>query len=533
MKIAPQIVLLREGADTSQGKEQIIANINACLEIVSIIKTTLGPRGRDKLIIDKKGKATVSNDGATIMSKMEIAHPCVKLLVDLSRTQDAEAGDGTTSVVVLTGEILKELSILIREGYAPTMLISGIKEAIPFVLKKIKEMEYNFEGNREILKKCALTAINSKLIASEKNFFAQMVVDSVLLLDSSLDLKMLGIKKVSGGVLQNAILVEGVAFKKAFSYAGFEQQPKKIENPKIACLNVELELKAEYDNAEVRVESVNEYQNIIDAEWEIIFTKLRKIVESGANVVFSKLPIGDLAMQYFADRNIFCAGRIPSDDMERVLKATGGTFLSTVNEIKQEDLGEAGLFEEKEVGNERFSFLTKCPKTKTCTIVLRGGSSQFIDEVERSLHDSIMVVRRAIKTKTVVPGGGAVEMEISQELNKQSLEIKGKSQFIFKALARSFESIPRQIAENSALDPVLTMVNLRNKHLKGGCSYGINIESEEPIDTQEQAILEPSLIKKSISLAAMEATCSIISIDYTICTESKRQPEMGALPGMQ
>lgn len=238
-----------------------------------------------------------------------------------------------------------------------------------------------------------------------------MVVDAVLHLDQEiLNENMIGVKKVVGGAMQDSLFVDGVAFKKCFSYAGFEQQPKHFTSPKILCLNVELELKAEKDNAEVRVKEVSEYQAIVDAEWSIIYEKLDKIVQTGAKVVLSKLPIGDLATQYFADRDIFCAGRVATDDLQRTVKAVGGAVQTTVNDIKAEHLGSCESFEERQIGSERFNILKGCPQAKTCTLILRGGAEQFIAEVERSLHDAIMIVRRAIKNKSIVAGGGAAEV---------------------------------------------------------------------------------------------------------------------------
>lgn len=256
--------------------------------------------------------------------------------------------------------------------------------------------------------------MSSKLIHSQKPFFSEMVVDAVLCLDQQdLDENLIGIKKVPGGGMQDSLLVKGVAFKKTFSYAGFEQQPKSFKDPKVLCLNVELELKAEKDNAEVRVNEVSEYQAIVDAEWQIIYNKLEAIVATGAKVVLSKLPIGDLATQYFADRDIFCAGRVAPQDLKRVVQAVGGSIQSTCSDIQEEHLGRCGTFDERQIGGERFNVFEGCPEAKTCTLVLRGGADQFIEEVERSLHDSIMIVKRAIKNSHVVAGGGATEVRPS------------------------------------------------------------------------------------------------------------------------
>lgn len=262
-----------------------------------------------------------------------------------------------------------------------------------------------------MLRRCASTAISSKLISHNKEYFSKMAVDAVMSLDpDNINDKDIGIKRVPGGAVQDSIIVNGVAFKKTFSYAGFEQQPKSFSDPKVLSLNIELELKAERDNAEIRVTNTKDYQEVVDAEWELIFDKLKKITASGANVVLSKLPIGDLAMQFFADRGIFCAGRVPIDDIKRVLKSVGGSLLTSVNNISPKHLGTCAKFEEMQIGAERYNIFEGCPNAKTCTIILRGGAEQFIAEVERSLHDSIMVVKRALKHSSIVAGGGAIEV---------------------------------------------------------------------------------------------------------------------------
>lgn len=253
--------------------------------------------------------------------------------------------------------------------------------------------------------------MSSKLIHSEKPFFANMVVDAVMCLDQDdLDESLIGVKKIPGGGMQDSLLINGVSFKKTFTYAGAEQQPKSFRDPLILSLNVELELKAEKDNAEVRVEAVSDYQAIVDAEWEIIYRKLEAIEKTGAKVVLSKLPIGDLATQWFADRDIFCAGRVAAADLQRVVQAVGGSVQSTCTDIRREHLGICGRFEERQIGGERYNVFEECPKSKTCTLLLRGGAEQFIEEVERSLHDAIMVVKRAVKNGEIVAGGGAIEV---------------------------------------------------------------------------------------------------------------------------
>merc|ERR1712039_187076 len=276
-----------------------------------------------------------------------------------------------------------------------------------------------------------------------------------------------GIKKVTGGSLTDTVLVDGVAFKKTFSYAGFEQMPKAFKNPKILLLSLELELKAEKDNAEVRLTDPDQYQSIVDAEWNIIYEKLDLIANSGAQVVLSRLAIGDLATQYFADRNIFCAGRVDNEDLERTRRATGAEVQTTVQGISPNVLGTCGEFEEKQIGNERFNLFSGCKQTKTATIVIRGGAEQFIAEAERSLNDSIMIVRRAMRNTKVVGGGGAIEMELSRYLREYARTITGKQQLVINYYARALEVIPMTLAQNSGADGTLILNQLRQKHALG------------------------------------------------------------------
>ncbi|CED84024.1 t-complex protein eta subunit (tcp-1-eta) [Phaffia rhodozyma] len=529
----PTVVLLREGTDSSQGVPQLLSNISACLSVASVVSTTLGPRGMDKLIVDASGNATISNDGATILKLLDIVHPAAKTLVDIARAQDAEVGDGTTSVVLLAGEILKEIRPFVEDGVGVWIIQKGLRTGCQLALDKIKEIavpidKSNPEQFRKHLHLLASTSMSSKLIHSQKPFFSKMVVDAVLCLDQDdLDENLIGVKKVAGGGMQDSLLVQGVAFKKTFSYAGFEQQPKSFKDPKVLCLNVELELKAEKDNAEVRVNQVSEYQAIVDAEWTIIYNKLEAIVATGAKVVLSKLPIGDLATQYFADRDIFCAGRVSPDDLRRVVQAVGGSVQSTCSDIDDKHLGSCGKFEEKQIGGERFNIFEDCPQAKTCTLVLRGGADQFIAEVERSLHDSIMIVKRAIKNSHVVAGGGATEMEISAYLRNHSRTIQGKQQLIIGALAKALEIIPRQICDNAGFDATDVLNKLRMSHAKGDIWAGVDIDSEGVKDNMEKFVWEPSLVKTNALSSAVEAACLILSIDETVRNPQSEQPQAG------
>lgn len=522
----PTIVVLKEGTDASQGKGQILNNINACLAIQDTLKPTLGPFGSDILIVSSNGKTTISNDGATILKLLDIVHPAAKMLVDISRSQDAEVGDGTTSVTILAGELLKESKTFIEDGISSHFITKGLRKAAELAITRIKELavEIKREDNsvefRGLLEKCASTAMSSKLINRNSAFFTKMVVDAVLSLDQNdLDEKMIGVKKVAGGAMEDSLFVNGVAFKKTFSYAGFEQQPKKFTNPKILNLNVELELKAEKDNAEVRIDHVKDYQDIVDAEWKIIFDKLEAISATGANIVLSKLPIGDLATQYFADRNIFCAGRVSAEDMDRVIKAVGGHVQSTCSNIRELDLGTCEVFEEVQIGSERYNFFRGCPQAKTCTLVLRGGAEQVIAEVERSLHDAIMIVKRAVSHNSVVAGGGAIEMELSKYLRDYSRSIAGKQQLIITAFAKALEIIPRQLCENAGLDSIELLNKLRSAHAKGEIWHGVDFQRENVGNNLNNFIWEPALVKINALSSAAEAATLLLSVDETIKNE--------------
>lgn len=517
------IILLKDGTDTSQGKGQIISNINACHAVVDIVKTTLGPRGMDKLLHNERD-VTITNDGATVMSLLNVVHPAAKILCDIAKSQDDEVGDGTTSVVVLAGEFLREGKVFVEEGMHSQIIINGFRKACELAIEKLEELQIDLttkskEEKISLLRRCAETTLNSKLLSGYKEFFAKMVVDAVCMLDSDLDKSMIGIKKVTGGSCTDSLLVDGVAFKKTFCYAGFEQQPKKFTNAKVLLLNLELELKAEKENAEVRLENPEDYQSIVDAEWTVIYEKLDTIAQSGANVVLSRLPIGDLATQYFADRNIFCAGRVEESDMKRTARATGAQIQTTVNKLDKSVLGTCGQFEEIQIGSERFNIFKNCEHTSSVTLILRGGAHQFVAEAERSLHDAIMIVRRVLKTNFIVGGGGAIEMELSRSLREYSRSIIGKEQIIINAYAKCLECIPRTLAHNSGLDSTDILNKLRQKHANGKCEsrwYGVNCINGGICDTREEFIWEAATVKKNALYAATEATCLILSIDETV-----------------
>lgn len=524
----PRVVLLKEDVDRSQGRGQIISNINACEAVFEILKTTLGPCGMDKLIYTEgqRSGVTISNDGATIIKTLDIVHPAARTLVDISRSQDSEVGDGTTSVTLLAGEFLHQAKKFVEDDVHPQVIITGYRLACEQALKKLEELQIHIDHSdqdklREMLVRCAGTALNSKLISGQKAFFSEMAVDAIMQVKDSLDLTKLGSKRVLGGSVSDSVLIRGVAFERTFIYAGFEQQPKKFVDERVLCLNVELELQQERRDAEVRISDVKQYQSIVDAEWNIITRKLDSIRASGAKVVLSKLPVGDLAMQYFADHGVFCMGRVAQGDMDRLCAATGAVLQTSLNDLQPNILGSFGLFEERQVGNKRFVFFENCTSAaKTATIILRGGSEQFIAEAERSLHDAIMIVKRAIVHHSIVGGGGAIEMELAKHINVYAKTIKSKVQLVVEAYARALEVIPRQLSSNAGFDATDIINALRAAHERGETWAGVDIENEGVCDTVATFVWEPALVRKNAIAAATEAACLVLSVDETI-TDAK------------
>ncbi|KAF8756209.1 folding of proteins upon ATP hydrolysis [Rhizoctonia solani] len=497
LPMQPTVILLKEGTDTSQGKGQLLSNISACLAVADTLSSTLGPRGMDKLIVSDRGEAEITNDGATILKLLDIVHPAAKTLVDIARAQDAEVGDGTTSVVLLAAQILKESRSYIEEGVSPHIIIKGLRKAAQLAIDRIKEVQIVIDKSDpakydDLLIKCASTSMSSKLIHSQKPFFSRMVVDAVKCLDQNdLDESLIGVKKVPGGAA------------------------KDVRDPKIVCLNVELELKAEKDNAEVRVEAVSDYQAIVDAEWQIIYDKLDRIHKTGAQVVLSKLPIGDLATQWFADRGVFCAGRVPADDLRRVTQAVGGTVQSTTSDILPENLGTCGKFEEKQLGRALQHF-RRVSQGQNMHAVLRGGAEQFIEEVERSCMMQLWL--SAVLSKTV-------KLSLGRRYRDVSRSLPNKHQLILAAFARALEVIPRQICENAGLDSTDVLNKLRMRHAIGRNS------KDHPQLTEN--LWAPSLNQINAIGSACEAACLILSVDETVKNPQSEQPNPGprAPPG--
>lgn len=502
-KILPMVQYLFQPEkilDCRSGTAHVLSNIEVCQSVAMILSTTLGPYGLDKLFYGKK--LLLTNDGATILENMEFKHPVAKLLCSLSKSQDNEVGDGTTSVILLTSAILSSLEPLIREGFSIDTIRTTLKDLEKKCLLHLDTLKVPF--TETTLGKLVETCLNSKNIRGNKAHFSKMLVEA---LGGGNELY---IEKASGGSLADSFLVPGIAFKKTFTYAGYEQQPKKIVNPNICCVNIELEWKSERENAEIRVDNVNEYQKVVDAEWSLITQKLDDIIASGANIVLSSSPIGDYATQYFARAQIFSAGRV--QDIASIAKAFGGKVCSSTKYIK---LGCCSLFEERQLGDTRYNYF-EGKDAKSRTLILRGPGAEILEEVERAVHDAVCVIKTAVRYRNIVSGGGSVEMQMSKLCRDLAFREAAEQMFVCRALSMAFEKIPSQLATNFGLDPVMTIQTLRQAH--STCkSNGVSLKGDE--DMNALGIFEPLEVKSNMLKAAFGAVDSILSIDSTIITK--------------
>lgn len=497
--------------DTREGKPQLIGNIDTWRKVSECICTTLGPYGQDKMFVSKEG-ILITNDGATILRRKKFSHPAARLLVGISENQDDEVGDGTTSVVLLASELLQKLKGLIKDDFPLDVIVETIEFFRDFCLEKLEEVKVDYSD--EMLQKIAETSINSKVLRYEKEYFGALVVDALKNIGYE-DKQLVGIKKVTGGGIRDSFFVEGVAFEKCFTYAGYEQQPKMIISPRIACLHLELEWKAERDNAEVRVYGVEEYQNVVDAEWKIIRDKLDEIIASGANVVLSSLPIGDYATQYFARKGIFCSGRVDKDDLQRVAVFSGCSVVSSTRHLS---IGGCGRFEERQVGKVRYNFFSG-GSNKASTVLLRGPGSTALDEMERSINDALMVIGKTIRTKEVVCGGGSTEMYLSRLVKEKALEFENKQLFVGNCIAQALEIIPFTLATNFGADALLCIQQLRRNHSKEKFFYGVS--SGGAVDVRVSSVFEPLSVKRNMIKAAFSAASSLVLVDSTVIAQKR------------
>ncbi len=529
------VLILKEGTSRSTGREAMRINIMAARAIAETLKTTLGPKGMDKMLIDSLGDVTITNDGATILDEIDVQHPAAKLMVEIAKAQDDEVGDGTTTTVVLAGELLKEAEVLLDKNIHPTVIISGYKKAADKAREVIEKIAIPVKyEDEELLKKVAKTAMYSKAVAAARDYFAELAVKAVKQIAEKrngewiADTDNIQFIKKQGGSLFDTQLVYGMVIDKEVVHAGM---PKLVRNAKIALLNCPLEVeKPEYD-AEIRIRDPEQMKEFLREQERMLRGMVEKIKKVGANVVFCQKGIDDMAQHYLAKFGIMAVRRVKKSDMEKLARATGARIVTNIDDLTEKDLGYAELVEERKVAEERMVFVEGCKNPRAVTILIRGGLEKFVDEAERSLTDAVSVVADAIEDGKVVPGGGAIEAEIAKELRKYAAQVGGREQLAIEAFANAIEVIPRTLAENAGLDPVDIITELRAAHEKAdGWKYGVNVFDGKVDDMVALGVLEPVSVKLQAIKSALEAVSLILRIDDIIAasrTEEKKGKEEG------
>jgi len=526
------VLILKEGTTRQQGREALHLNIMIARAIAETVKTTLGPKGMDKMLIDTLGDITITNDGATILDEMEVQHPIAKLLVEIAKAQDKEVGDGTTTSVVLTGELLKEAEKLLDKNIHPTVIVSGYKKALEKAQNVIKEKAIKVSlDDEETLKKVAMTSMRSKAVASVRDYFAEIAVKAVKQIAEkgegegyNVDVDNIQIIKKKGGSFLDSQLVYGVIVDKEVVHPAM---PKRVENAKIALIDAPLEVEKTEIDAEIRISSPDQLQAFLEEEEKILKEMVERIRESGANVVFCQKGIDDLAQYYLAKAGILAVRRVKKSDMEKLARATGARIVTRVEDISPDALGSAELVEERKVADEKMVFVEGCPNPKAVSILVRGGLERAVDEAERSLKDALYAVADVLRYPYIVPGGGAIEIEAAKELRKYATVVGGREQLAIEAYANALESIPRTLAENAGLDPIDIMADLRAAHEDPGkWSYGVDVIEGKVADMLSLGVFEPALVKEHAIKVATEAAAMILRID-DIISASKMEEKKG------
>jgi thermosome len=518
------VLVLKEGTGRTTGREAQRNNIMAAKIIAELVKTTLGPKGMDKMLVSSFGDVTITNDGATILKEIDVQHPAAKMLVEVAKAQDNEVGDGTTTAAVLAGELLAKAEELLDQNIHPTIIIEGFKKASEKAREVLEKMALPVSINDEKkLMDVAITSMGSKGIAAAKEHFAKLAVEAVKQVaeekDGKLkaDIDLIKILKKHGKSLEETELVKGMVIDKEVAHP---QMPKIVHNAKIALLNAKLEIeKTEFD-AKINIESPEQMKLFLDEEERMLREMVDKIAEAGANVVFCEKGIDDVALHFLAKKGILAVKNVSSSDMEKLARATGGKIVASVKDLTPEVLGEAKLVEEVKIGEDKLVYIRECKNPKAVTIVVRGGTEHVVDEAERSLHDALCVVRNAIEDGKIVPGGGAPEAEVAKQLRDYAVKVGGREQLAIEAFADAVESIPLTLAENAGLDPVDIMVALRAAHENASSpSYGVDVFTGKIRDMLELNVVEPLRVKLQVIKSATEAANMILKIDDVIAAK--------------
>ena len=522
------VLILKEGTTRSRGREAQKNNIMAARVIGEVLKTTLGPRGMDKMLIDSLGDITITNDGAAILDEIEVEHPAAKMMVEIAKTQDDMVGDGTTTSVVLAGELLKKAEELLDQNIHPTILVSGYRKAAQKAIETINKISIpvNIE-DRETLRKVALTSMASKAVGPAKEHLAEIAIDAVKQITEKrgdrlvADIDNIQIIKKTGKSLFESQLVRGLIIDKEVVHSGM---PKKIENAKIALLDCPLEIEKTEFSAEIRIRDPTQMKSFLDQETKMLKEMVDKIKASGANVVFCQKGIDDMAQHFLAKEGILAARRVKQSDMEKLARATGGRIVTDLDDLSPRDLGEAGIVEERKIGEDKMIFVEKCKDPRSVAVLLRAGLERMVDEAERAMTDALSVVSDVIETNKIVAGGGAVEVEIAKELRDYATKVGGREQLAIEAFADAIEVIPRTLAENAGLEPIDIIVELRSTHEKIDGKYmGVNVFNGKVEDMNANGVVEPSIVKEQAVKSAAESSSMILRIDDVIAATKPKE----------
>ncbi|HXG74329.1 MAG: thermosome subunit beta [Candidatus Nitrosotenuis sp.] len=532
----PQIVLLKEGTTQTKGNDAQKNNISAAKLIAELVRTSLGPRGMDKMLVDTLGDVTITNDGATILKEIDVQHPAAKMMVEISKATDSEVGDGTTSTVVLAGSLLEKAEELIGKNVHPTVVVDGFKKAAEKAIAELRQIGIKVDPlDKKFLKKVAMTTLASKLVSSNSEELADIVVDAVLSVAEKVgdkykvDIDNIKVEKKGSSSIRNTELIHGIVLDKEVVHGGM---PKRVENAKIALLNAPLEIeKTEFD-AKININSPEQMQVYIDEENKMLKKLVDKIAQAGANVVLCQKGIDDMAQYYLAKANILAVRRIKESDLTKLSKATGARIVTNINELTDKDLGSAKLVEERQVESDKWVFIEGCKNPKAVSILARGGSQRVVDEVERSIHDALMSVKDVVEYPHILVGGGAPETRVAARLREWANSLEGRPQLAAQKFAEGLETIPLVLAENAGMDPLDTQVQLRSKGTTGKATFGIDVINGKVADLESQNVYEPLAVKEQVINAATEAACMILRIDDVIAASKSSSKPPSNPPGM-
>ena len=528
------VLVLKESALQQKGKDAQQNNIAAAKLVAELVKSSLGPRGLDKMLVDSLGDVTITNDGATILKEIDVQHPAAKMMVEISKTVDNEVGDGTTSSVVFGGALLARAEDLLKKDVHSSTVIEGFQAAAEKTLEIYSEFSKKIKpDDKESLLKIATTSMQSKLISEDSDTLSKIVVDAILSVatkkgdDYSVDLENIKVEKKSGGSIQDTQIVKGIVLDKEIVHSGM---PTKIEKAHIALVNSALEIEKTEMSSEIRITDPTQMQMFLEEENRMLKTMVNKLHDVGVNVLICQKGIDDIAQHYLAKHGIMAVRRVKESDMIKLSKATGGRVINNLDDLTEKDLGSADLAHQKKVESDKWVFIEGCKHPQSVTLLIRGGSQRVIDEVDRSIHDSLMVVKDVIEKPEIVAGGGAPESFAASQLKDWADNFDGREQLAIKKYAEALETIPLTIAENAGMDPIDTMANLRAKQNQGRKWTGIDARNTKIADMLAIDVVEPIVVKEQIIKSATEAACMILRIDDVIAVSGA--PGGGGMPPM-